>query len=233
MLRRPAARLALIGALLTLCGACASAPIKARPARGESIAPHMYSVKGLEGFEPERLEPFEPFALTDYHPPLGQLEPKLEGAKLGGSRPIEAALELTSLEGDPMSSKGAAMAGAWLIFQGYKQTLSRLDGNKCGFVPSCSRFGYHALSAHGPWGVGLTFARLMRNHAERDFYLIHPRGYLRDPIENYSFFQDEPALDAFSRYDDPAQGWSMHVRAMERLQWPAKKLINPSDGARP
>lgn len=227
------ARALLLSALLGL-SACASAPIAQRAARGPELAPHLYSVRDLEGFEHEQLRTFEPFATSSYHPTLGELEPQLRGAQVGGSPQLEAAHDHERLDRDPVSGKGAAMAGAWLIFQGYKQTLSRLDGNRCGFAPSCSRFGYHALSAHGPWGIGLTFARLLRNHAERDFYLIHPRGYLRDPIENYSFFGDEPALDAASRYDDPAQGWYMHVRAMERLVWPDRATTTAkSDGARP
>lgn len=116
-------------------------------------------------------------------------------------------------------SQSPVAAGAWVLFRTYKETYSRFDGNRCGFTPSCSRFGLEAVSARGARGVMLTSARLMRNHGprEREFYRMTPRGYLRDPLENYTFFIGAPKLDAFHEHDDPAHAWFLHVRATRRL----------------
>lgn len=63
----------------------------------------------------------------------------------------------------------------------------------------------------------MTFGRLMRNHAHDEFYRPHPQGYLRDPVSNYTFFNEALALDVFHLYDDPAHAWSVHVRSAQGL----------------
>lgn len=209
--RRADTALCIIAALYLSGCAAERQQLKASPAR---------HISALEGLEIEEAQPWAPSALYPTLDTDEQLQQTLTQDQREGKRALAARADqdASRLAQTPHASKGAMMAGAWFVFQGYKQTLSRLDGNRCGFTPSCSRFGYQALAAHGPiTGVGMTFARLMRNHAEHDFYLNNPQGYLRDPLSNYTFFSDEPAPDTFWRYDDPAQGWYMHVKATTRF----------------
>lgn len=72
-----------------------------------------------------------------------------------------------------------------LYFGVYRQTLSRVDGATCRFEPTCSGFSQHALHAHGPWGIALTFARLQRYHGDASFYEAGRDGRLKDPLERY------------------------------------------------
>lgn len=47
----------------------------------------------------------------------------------------------------------------------YQLTLSPLIGPVCRFYPSCSRYGYEAISTHGAiYGTYLTVRRLLRCH---------------------------------------------------------------------
>ena len=47
----------------------------------------------------------------------------------------------------------------------YRNFLSNLFGPRCRFIPTCSEYGYEAISKHGPWKGGwLTVKRLCRCH---------------------------------------------------------------------
>lgn len=62
----------------------------------------------------------------------------------------------------------------WLI-RGYQRTLSRVLPSTCRFEPSCSEFGYVAISRYGLLRGGMmTARRLARCHP------FHPGGY--DPV---------------------------------------------------
>lgn len=67
----------------------------------------------------------------------------------------------------------------------YQRCISPIGGDRCGFRPSCSVFGYEAIREYGPIkGVLMTADRLMRCHAliKRDSaYLFLPNGKLYDP----------------------------------------------------
>ena len=51
------------------------------------------------------------------------------------------------------------------IISFYRKWLSSLFGPKCRFIPSCSAYGYEAITKHGPWKGGwLTLKRVLRCH---------------------------------------------------------------------
>lgn len=65
----------------------------------------------------------------------------------------------------------AILALIWL----YKHSLAYLIGGRCRFYPSCSDYGWQAVTKHGAWrGAGLTVRRIGRCHP------WHPGGY--DPV---------------------------------------------------
>lgn len=201
--------------LLWTC-ACAQTPIKPAPRQGEPIGPHMRSMAKLKGINLK--EPFEPWSPNVYYPDVREAGAHDHHAH-DHSHAAHAKKDAKTLSKNPTVGSPVG-AGAWLLFRFYKETFSRLDGNRCGFVPSCSRFGYRAVRDHGLHGVVLTFARLMRNHAERDFYRHHHRGYLLDPVSNYTFFSDTLRLDIFHQHKDPAHAWYLHIEATKHLQHP-------------
>ena len=68
----------------------------------------------------------------------------------------------------------------------YQHWISPIGGNRCGFRPSCSRYGYTAVSTQGPvLGLMMTGDRLMRCNIWKspgpDYFLL-PNGRLFDPI---------------------------------------------------
>jgi len=47
----------------------------------------------------------------------------------------------------------------------YRQTLGRLTGGQCRFVPTCSQYGIDAIQKYGPWrGAWKTLKRILRCH---------------------------------------------------------------------
>ena len=59
----------------------------------------------------------------------------------------------------------------------YQMTLSRTLAPTCRFVPSCSEYGYEAISRYGAWRGGwLALKRLVRCNP------FNPGGY--DPVPN-------------------------------------------------
>ncbi len=47
----------------------------------------------------------------------------------------------------------------------YRTFISPMFAPRCRFIPSCSSYGYEAISRHGPWKGGwLTLKRLSKCH---------------------------------------------------------------------
>lgn len=77
----------------------------------------------------------------------------------------------------------------------YQNTFSKVQGDVCNFIPSCSHFGYNAIKKYGILkGLLLTSDRLQRCHPFAWRYLNKYytlkfdtlRGYkLFDPVEKY------------------------------------------------
>jgi putative membrane protein insertion efficiency factor len=70
------------------------------------------------------------------------------------------------------------------IIRLYQATLSRVLPPTCRFEPSCSHYGYEAISRYGAWRGGwLTIKRLSRCHP------LNPGGY--DPVPDLELKKKE------------------------------------------
>lgn len=78
----------------------------------------------------------------------------------------------------------------------YQRFVSPIGGvDRCGFRPSCSRYGYQAIQAQGPlMGVIMIGDRQTRcnifKQAGPDYPLL-PNGKLYDPVSNNVLFKNE------------------------------------------
>lgn len=83
------------------------------------------------------------------------------------------------------STPRIVLLGALTLFQDY---ISPVDGDRCGFAPSCSAFARRAVGRLGAAeGVLATADRLMRCTpftVPGSDYLPLPGGKLFDPVEN-------------------------------------------------
>jgi putative membrane protein insertion efficiency factor len=83
------------------------------------------------------------------------------------------------------SSPRIVLLGALTIFQRY---ISPIDGDRCGFVPTCSAYARRAVGRQGAFlGVIMTADRLMRCTVFKrpgPDYLLLPSGKLFDPVDN-------------------------------------------------
>lgn len=84
----------------------------------------------------------------------------------------------------PVSIAGNILGGAIQI---YRRFVSPIQGGRCGFYPSCSTFGMHAVQHYGALQGGLMTAdRLTRCNLFKqpgpDYYR-RPDGRLYDPVE--------------------------------------------------
>ncbi|MBI5589256.1 MAG: membrane protein insertion efficiency factor YidD [Deltaproteobacteria bacterium] len=73
----------------------------------------------------------------------------------------------------------------------YQKWVSPIGGDRCGFRPSCSRYGYTAITTQGPVvGLMMTGDRLIRCNIWKspgpDYFLL-PNGRLYDPLSNNLF----------------------------------------------
>ena len=70
----------------------------------------------------------------------------------------------------------------------YQKWISPIGGDRCGFRPSCSRYGYAAVATQGPLvGLMMTGDRLTRCNIWKKpgpDYLLLPNGRLYDPPSN-------------------------------------------------
>jgi len=70
----------------------------------------------------------------------------------------------------------------------YQKWISPIGGDRCGFRPSCSKYGYSAVATQGPIvGLMMTAERLTRCNIFKkpgpDYFLL-PNGRLYDPLSN-------------------------------------------------
>lgn len=98
----------------------------------------------------------------------------------GPPRPAPAAADAPE---QPDSPAGAPMLGA---IRAYRRFISPTQGARCGFYPSCSTFGMHAVQLYGPVKGGMMTAdRLIRCNAFKGpgpDYVLRPDGRLYDPV---------------------------------------------------
>lgn len=77
------------------------------------------------------------------------------------------------------------LLGTLTLFQKF---ISPVDGDRCGFTPSCSAFARQAVGHHGAvHGVLVTADRLMRCTFFKEpgpDYMLLPNGKLFDPLQN-------------------------------------------------
>jgi putative component of membrane protein insertase Oxa1/YidC/SpoIIIJ protein YidD len=86
------------------------------------------------------------------------------------------------------SSVRLAMLGLIGFYQHFVSPVGGVD--RCGFRPSCSRFGHQAIREQGPVvGVMMTADRMTRcNVFERPGYTRLPNGKLYDPVSSNLLF---------------------------------------------
>ncbi len=89
-------------------------------------------------------------------------------------------------KGDGLETSSVRVALLGLIGF-YQHVISPVDGtDRCGFRPSCSRYGYQAIRDRGPvMGIMMTGDRLIRcNIFRRPGYSRLPNGKLYDPLSD-------------------------------------------------
>jgi len=76
----------------------------------------------------------------------------------------------------------------------YQKWISPIGGDRCGFRPSCSRYGYAAIQTRGPLvGLMMTGDRLTRCNIWKSpgpDYLLLPIGRLYDPPSKNLLFEE-------------------------------------------
>lgn len=97
--------------------------------------------------------------------------------------PPRSAPALRDEQVPPVSAARNVILGA---IQLYRRFISPTQGARCGFYPSCSAFGLHAVQHYGVLqGTMMTADRLTRCNVfkkpDSDYYL-RPDGRLYDPV---------------------------------------------------
>jgi putative membrane protein insertion efficiency factor len=119
-----------------------------------------------------------------------------------GWDPAELLFQPSAATPEKVSYSGAS-TGLHLIFSGYRNTVSKVRGPCCSFVPSCSRYSEEAVTRFGfVKGVIMTADRLERcNPCIRlDLY---PRGLVNqdgrtlayDPVEDHDYWHSSRSTD--------------------------------------
>ena len=66
--------------------------------------------------------------------------------------------------------------GVLFFFNLYRYHLSKLDGPKCPYYPTCSQFGVEAVKQYGAlWGLVMLFNRQMREYPNLDIDPLYPK----------------------------------------------------------
>ena len=88
--------------------------------------------------------------------------------------------------------KGDSNFGAWLVGF-YRETVSKVDGDRCPSEPSCSEYSLQAFRKHGFFiGWIMTVDRLIHEGTEETKVspVVYSRGKKKiyDPVENNDFW---------------------------------------------
>ncbi|GEM_PF-3711600 len=107
------------------------------------------------------------------------------GCRGANERARAATLQSASAHEPPTSSAQIAFLE---FIRFYQKWISPIGGDRCGFRPSCSQYGYEAIATQGPVvGIMMTGDRLTRCNIWKspgpDYFLL-PNGRLYDPISN-------------------------------------------------
>jgi putative component of membrane protein insertase Oxa1/YidC/SpoIIIJ protein YidD len=118
----------------------------------------------------------------------GAVEPSF-GSDFTMRGPREELRVPEKVDGLETSSVQMAMLGLIRFYQHFVSSAGGPD--RCGFGPSCSRFGHQAIREQGPVvGVVMTADRLTRcNIFERPGYTRLPNHKLYDPVSDNLLFE--------------------------------------------
>jgi len=97
-----------------------------------------------------------------------------------------------SLQSSPEDKKNGSNFGTFLVGF-YRETVSKVDGDRCPSEPSCSEYSLQAFRKHGFLiGWVMTVDRLIHEGKEETKVspLVHSRGKKKiyDPVENNDFW---------------------------------------------
>lgn len=74
---------------------------------------------------------------------------------------------------------------ARLLFTVWSGFLTRADGERCAFEPSCSAYARQAIRREGPGGLMLTADRLLRETNAVSYPLGIAVGFRADPVSDH------------------------------------------------
>lgn len=94
-----------------------------------------------------------------------------------------APLEPQSLERSRNLSIFGDSASVLLLI--WSNVLTKADGNRCAFEPSCSAFAGQALSREGPIGVVVATDRILREAAAYNYARNQKTGFFGDPVSDH------------------------------------------------
>lgn len=112
--------------------------------------------------------------------------------------PLRADADVPELSAASVNVVGASLSSnpLYLAALAYQHGITRLDGPRCGHLPTCSRFASQAVARYGALGILLGLDRLIQPHdssAIRALPQIEGFGVVRayDPLDNYEFWRAE------------------------------------------
>jgi putative membrane protein insertion efficiency factor len=109
----------------------------------------------------------------------------LETRKMKAPLDVGAEVDRTQPDNERFSPLTHVMLESVRFFQ---QWISPIDGSRCNFSPTCSRYGYDAVNHYGPFlGTVMTADRLMRcsylTETEPIYNRLH-NGKFHDPVDS-------------------------------------------------
>jgi hypothetical protein len=159
------------------------------------------------------------------HPNVG------DAAKVPGEGPPPPPLRLDpdipeSAIDKPNTVTGLSANPLYLASLVYSNLLTKLDGPRCGHLPTCSRFASQAVGRHGALGIVMGLDRLQQPNESssiRKLPEIEGFGGVRgfDPVDNYEFWKSE----RFTGFPPPTKEEPLPLNATVNTN-PKKKTAN-------